>query len=191
LICTTKHHGIAQENKLCHNAERKLQKEFVNSIPPLLDKKLKKDKQTYYPIESQLCLLDVCSYSDYKKPPSIDSSSKANQFVDTYMVKKNKFLEDHGKMRTLSIFNFPLKNICSYNFIYNIFLSITLHLIASFFVDHAKLLLDTFNIPCFDIEDHLIQYMVIGMLCKAIPRTFVPYQMARFIVKFDIKDVLI
>ncbi len=135
--------------------------------------------------------MEVCSYNDYKKPPSIDSSSKANQFVDTYMVKKNKFLEDHEKMPTLSIFNFPLKNICSYNFIYNIFLSITLHLIASFFVGHAKLLLDTFNIPCFDIEDHLIQYMVIGMLCKPIPRTFVPYQMARFIVKFNIKDVLI
>jgi len=107
------------------------------------------------------------------------------------MVKKNKFIEDHGKMSILSNFNFSLKNNCSYSFIYNISLSITLYLIASFFVGNAKLLLDTFNIPCVDIEDHLIQYMATAMLCKVVLRTLAPYQLARFLVEFNIKDVLI
>jgi hypothetical protein len=33
--------------------------------------------------------------------------------------------------------------------------------------------------------------MAIGMLRKVVQGTFVRYQMARFIVEFDIKDVLI
>jgi hypothetical protein len=35
---------------------------------------------------------------DYNRPPSFDTSTKANQFIDIYVLKKIKFLEEHGKM---------------------------------------------------------------------------------------------
>ncbi len=55
-------------------------------------------------------LLDICSYKDYNKPLSFNSSNEPNQFVDTYALKKNKFLEDHGKMLAPSCFTFSPRN---------------------------------------------------------------------------------
>jgi hypothetical protein len=69
---------------------------------PLLIKKNKR-KQTSYPTESQLRLLDVCGYKGYNEPLAFESSSEANRFVDNWNNKKTKFLETHSKMLAPSI----------------------------------------------------------------------------------------
>ncbi len=66
---------------------KKLNKDLTDSTAPPLDKKQKKTKQTFYPTESQLCLLDVCGYKGYNEHLAFDSSSEANQFVYNW---KNK-----------------------------------------------------------------------------------------------------
>jgi hypothetical protein len=61
----------------------------------LIEEKPRKDQQTYFSINSQLHLLDVCGYKGYNAPISFASSMEANQFVDGYAIKKNKFVEQH------------------------------------------------------------------------------------------------
>ncbi len=77
---------------------KKLKKELIESTLASIDKKPKKDQETYYPTASQLQLLDVCGYKGYVVPLAFRSSIEANQFVDSYVLKKTKFLEQHNKM---------------------------------------------------------------------------------------------
>jgi hypothetical protein len=77
---------------------KKLKKDFIESTLSPLDKNSKKDHQTYCLIDSQLCLLDVYEYKGYNDPPTFASSMEVNQFVDSYVMRKSKFLEDQNKM---------------------------------------------------------------------------------------------
>jgi hypothetical protein len=52
--------------------QKKLKHDLVNSTPSLLDQKTKKDEQTYFIIEKQLCFLNVCDYKEYNKPSSFN-----------------------------------------------------------------------------------------------------------------------
>jgi hypothetical protein len=52
-------------------------------------------------------------------PPTFTSSMEANQFVDSYAVKKTKSLEQRKKMRTLGI---HFSRICGFIFFNYIFI---------------------------------------------------------------------
>jgi hypothetical protein len=89
---------------------KKLKKELIESTLASIDKKAKKDQETYYPTDSQLQLLDVCGYKGYIVPLAFRSSIEANQFVDSYVLKKTKFLEQHHKMLAPGIHFFECIN---------------------------------------------------------------------------------
>jgi hypothetical protein len=103
---------------------KKLKKELIKFTHVSIDKKPKKDQQTYYLTNNQLQLLDVCSYKGYNVPHAFTSSMEANQFVDSYVVKNTKFLEQHNKMQALDICL-----SCIYQFIFKLHLHIGIHFV--------------------------------------------------------------
>jgi hypothetical protein len=98
--------------------------------------KKQKDQETYYPTDSQLQLLDVCGYKGYIVPLAFRSSMEANQFVDSYVLKKTKFLEQHNKMLAPGIHFFK--------FCFHIDSHFSLILVI---LGNVKLLMDTLHIP--------------------------------------------
>lgn len=51
--------------------------------------------------------------------------------------------------------------------------------------------MDVLNIPYTNNKDEFTLYMSIGMIHKAMLNNLAPYQMAHFLVEFNIKDVFI
>jgi hypothetical protein len=95
-------------------------------------------------------------------------------------------LEDHGKMRALgttfllSFYIVTLTNAFkTNNFIPILFVNL----------GHAKFMLDVLNIPHAKFEDQLTQYMANVMIQKTTPTSLAPYQMACFLIDFDIINV--
>jgi hypothetical protein len=56
----------------------KLKKELIKFTHVSIEKKPKKDQQTYYLMNNQLQLLDVYSYKGYNVPPAFMSSMDTN-----------------------------------------------------------------------------------------------------------------
>lgn len=76
---------------------------------------------------------------------------EVNQFVDSYVVKKTKFLEQHNKMQAPNI---HLSCICQFIF------KITSSYRHSFLFDYChlknvKLFMDALHIPYVDVKDEL------------------------------------
>jgi hypothetical protein len=85
---------------------------------------------------------------------------EANQFVDSYAVKKTKSLELHKKMLALGIHFFKL----------HFHMSIHFCLIPAI-PRHVKLLMDALHILCADIKDELMMYTGTNLIHKVVPDT--------------------
>jgi hypothetical protein len=55
-----------------------LKKDLIDSTSSPINKKFKKMEHTCYPTENQLCLLNLCGYKGYNKPPTFGYSTEAN-----------------------------------------------------------------------------------------------------------------
>jgi hypothetical protein len=51
--------------------------------------------------------------------------------------------------------------------------------------------MDMLNIPYVDMEEEMTMYMAIGLICRAVFDTLVPYQMVHFLVEFKITNISI
>jgi hypothetical protein len=51
--------------------------------------------------------------------------------------------------------------------------------------------MDTLHIPYVDIKDEFTMYATMGLICKVVPGTLTPYQLAWFFIEFNIIDVSI
>jgi hypothetical protein len=67
--------------------------------------------------------MDVCGYEGYIVPlafrSTIEANQFANQFVDSYVVKKTKFLEQHNKMLALGVHFFKFMFSYSHSFLFD------------------------------------------------------------------------
>lgn len=108
------------------------------------------------------------------------SSIEANQFVDSYVAKKTKFVEHHDKM--------PAPGIHFFKLCFHIAIHFCLILAI---LGNVKLLMDALHIPYADIEVELKMYTATGLIHKVLPGILAPYQMVWFLVEFNIINATI
>lgn len=123
-------------------------------LPLPLDKKTKKDEQTYFLIKNQLQFLDVCNCKEYNKPSSFHSSIEVNHFVDTYATKEilwRSWKNVNPKFFHLFLFSF---HFSYYSIFFLFYIILHFHIsINLIMIRHVKLLLNTFNISYANIEN--------------------------------------
>jgi hypothetical protein len=78
----------------------------------------------------------------------------------------------------------------------NLFLKLCFHIKTHFcliaiITRHVKLFMDTLHISYADIKDEFTMYVTTGFTCKVVHGTLTPYQMAQFLVEFNITDTSI
>lgn len=62
-----------------------------------------KVEKTYYSIEAQSKLLDVCDFKDLKMPLALKNVGEVNDFLSQYVQSKTEFQEKHGRLPCLGI----------------------------------------------------------------------------------------
>jgi hypothetical protein len=65
-----------------------------------------KTEKTFYPNGAQCRLLNVCGFIDYLNPPGFLTMAEVNNFVTTYVNKRNDFEKEHKSMLCPGMCNF-------------------------------------------------------------------------------------
>ncbi len=129
--------------------------------------------------------MDVCNYKGYNVPLAFMSSMEATQFVDSYVVKKTKFLEQHNKMQAPGI---HLSCICQ--FVFQIMSSYK----HSFLFNccHLKTCEVTHGCLAYHVcrrQRWITIYIAMGLILKVMPSTLALYQMVGFLIEFNITNI--
>jgi hypothetical protein len=100
-------------------------------LPERAPKKMKTEK-TFYPNEAQCRLLNVCGFIDYLNPPGFSTVAEVNNFVTTYVNKRNDFEKEHKSMPcpgmcNIYLFLFLFFNLCFILIYWILFLTSLLH----------------------------------------------------------------
>ena len=71
-----------------------------------------KIEKTFYSNEAQCRLLNVCGFIEYLNPPGFSTVAEVNDFMTTYVNKRNDFKREHKSMPCLGMCNIFLFCFC-------------------------------------------------------------------------------